>query len=50
MFDRVFFTLGEIHFGSFQLTGGGTFINLVAASTNALNGAILARRPDHYQG
>src|SRR5882672_1108842 len=36
-------------FGSFQLTGGNTLINLVAAGTNALNGAILARRPDHYK-
>jgi uncharacterized membrane protein YeiH len=38
-----------IKFGSFQLTGGNTLINLVAAGTNALNGAILARRPDHYR-
>src|SRR5882672_4428015 len=36
-------------FGSFQLTGGNTLINLVAAGTNALNGAILARRPDHFK-
>src|SRR5262245_54200685 len=38
-----------IEFGSFQLTGGNTLINLVAAGTNALNGAILARRPDHFR-
>src|SRR5262245_56575720 len=40
--------IDTIEFGSFQLTGGDTLINLVAAGTNALNGAILARRPDHY--
>lgn len=38
-----------VGFGSFEFTGGGTFINLVAATTNALNGALLARRPDHYK-
>jgi len=30
-------------------TGSFTTIDLIAASTNALNGAILARRPDHYR-
>lgn len=38
-----------VGFGSFEFSGGGTFINLVAATTNALNGALLARRPDHYK-
>lgn len=38
-----------VGFGSFAFTGGGTLINLVAATTNALNGALLARRPDHYK-
>lgn len=42
--------LGSVGFGSFEFTGGGTLINLVAAATNALNGALLARRPDHYKG
>ena len=28
---------------------GFTIIDLIAASTNALNGALLARRPDHYK-
>jgi len=37
-----------IHFGSWQFTGDYTTIDLIAASTNALNGALLARRPDHY--
>ncbi len=32
-----------------DLTGNYTFVDLVAASTNALNGALLARRPDHYK-
>ena len=30
-------------------TGSYTTIDLIAASTNALNGALLARRPDHYR-
>jgi uncharacterized membrane protein YeiH len=38
-----------IDFGAWQLTGDFTTIDLIAASTNALNGAILARRPDHYR-
>ncbi|MER5652421.1 TRIC cation channel family protein [Streptomyces sp. NPDC002131] len=41
--------LGTVGFGSFEFTGGGTLINLVAATTNALNGALLAHRPDHYK-
>jgi uncharacterized membrane protein YeiH len=41
--------IDTITFGSFQLTGDNTLINLVAAGTNALNGAILARRPDHFK-
>jgi uncharacterized membrane protein YeiH len=32
-----------------RFTGNFTFVDLVAASTNALNGALLARRPDHYK-
>jgi uncharacterized membrane protein YeiH len=36
--------------GAWQLDlGDYTIIDLIAASTNALNGAILARRPDHYK-
>ena len=38
-----------IDFGAWSLTGDFTTIDLVAASTNALNGAILARRPDHFK-
>jgi uncharacterized membrane protein YeiH len=40
----------SITFGTFKWTGEFTTIDLIAASTNALNGALLARRPDHYQG
>ena len=32
-----------------DFTGNFTFVDLVAASTNALNGALLCRRPDHYK-
>jgi uncharacterized membrane protein YeiH len=38
-----------ITFGGFKWTGNLTAINLIAATTNALNGALLARRPDHYK-
>ena len=38
-----------IEWGGFKWTGEFTTIDLIAASTNALNGAILARRPDHYR-
>jgi uncharacterized membrane protein YeiH len=38
-----------ITFGGFKWTGDFTSIDLVAATTNALNGALLARRPDHYK-
>ena len=31
------------------MDGDFTTIDLIAASTNALNGALLARRPDHYK-
>ena len=35
--------------GGWKWTGTGTTLDLIAASTNALNGALLARRPDHYK-
>jgi uncharacterized membrane protein YeiH len=38
-----------VHWGGFEWTGNYTAVDLVAASTNALNGALLARRPDHYK-
>jgi uncharacterized membrane protein YeiH len=34
---------------AWKFTGDYTAVDLIAASTNALNGAILARRPDHYR-
>ena len=36
-------------FKGWSLTGNYTAVDLVAASTNALNGALLARRPDHFK-
>jgi uncharacterized membrane protein YeiH len=36
-------------FTGWQFTGHFTTVDLIAASTNALNGALLARRPDHYK-
>jgi uncharacterized membrane protein YeiH len=36
-------------FKGWQFSGNYTSVDLVAASTNALNGALLARRPDHYK-
>ena len=36
-------------FSGVKLTGNFTALSLIAASTNALNGALLARRPDHYR-
>ena len=40
-----------VHWGGFSWTGkdGFTQVDLLAASTNSLNGALLARRPDHYK-
>ncbi len=37
-------------FHGWKFTGNFTTVDLIAASTNALNGALLARRPDHYKG
>jgi uncharacterized membrane protein YeiH len=36
-------------FSGLKLHGNFTTLDLIAASTNALNGALLARRPDHYR-
>ena len=36
-------------FEGWDLTGDYTTVDLIAASTNALNGALLCRRPDHYK-
>jgi uncharacterized membrane protein YeiH len=42
--------LQSITWGTFQWTGNFTTLDLIAATTNALNGALLARRPDHARG
>ena len=41
----------SVHWGGYSWTGkdGFTQVDLIAASTNSLNGALLARRPDHYK-
>ena len=36
-------------FDGWSLTGDFTTIDLIAATTGALNGALLARRPSHYR-
>ncbi len=41
--------LAGVTFGGFHFTGSFTALDLLAATTNALNGALLARRPDHYK-
>ena len=41
--------VAAVHWGGFTWTGNFTAVDLVAATTNALNGALLARRPDHYK-
>ena len=38
-----------VDWGAWKWTGGLTAIDLLAASTNALNGALLCRRPDHFK-
>lgn len=40
-------SLPNVH--GWVLSGNFTVVDLVAATTNALNGALLARRPDHYK-
>ena len=35
--------------GGWKWIGDFTTLDLIAAATNALNGALLARRPDHYK-
>ncbi|SFR68992.1 Uncharacterized membrane protein YeiH [Agromyces sp. CF514] len=38
-----------IDFGTWSFYGDQTLFDLIAATTNALNGALLARRPDHFR-
>jgi len=42
--------LGSIDWGAWKWHGELTTVDLIAAATNAFNGALLARRPDHYKG
>ncbi|WP_242616400.1 trimeric intracellular cation channel family protein [Microterricola gilva] len=39
----------SLPFGTWSFVGDQTLFDLIAASTNALNGALLARRPDHFR-
>jgi uncharacterized membrane protein YeiH len=38
------------YLASFLVVGSFVFIDLIAATTNALNGALLVQRPDYYRG
>jgi uncharacterized membrane protein YeiH len=38
------------YLASFLTVGNFVIIDLIAATTNALNGALLAQRPDYYRG
>src|SRR5512136_2744997 len=38
------------YLASFLVVGSFVIIDLIAATTNALNGALLAQRPDYYRG
>ncbi|GAA1826255.1 trimeric intracellular cation channel family protein [Agromyces salentinus] len=39
----------DLTFGTWTFLGAATLVDLIAATTNALNGGILARRPDHFR-
>ena len=49
MTTALFAAVPPVHWGGFQWSGNFTTVDLIAASTNSLNGALLARRPDHYK-
>ena len=49
MIDPLLGADSPLHIGGFEWTGDFTTVDLIAASTNSLNGALLARRPDHYK-
>ena len=49
LLDAAFSATSVDWWSGWKLTGSFTAIDLIAASTNALNGALLARRPDHYR-
>jgi uncharacterized membrane protein YeiH len=39
----------SVHIGGWTWAGSFTTLDLIAVGTNALSGALLARRPDHYK-
>ena len=41
--------VGAIDWGAWKFTPAETTVDLIAAGTNAFNGALLARRPDHFR-
>ena len=43
------FLAATVQWGGWKRTGNFTAIDLIAATTNALNGALFARRPDHFR-
>lgn len=47
--SEVLATPPPVHWGGFKWTGSFTTLDLIAASTNALNGAMLMREPSHYR-
>lgn len=47
--DSIVLASSVTFFKGWDLSGSYTTIDLIAATTNALNGALLARRPDHYK-
>ena len=49
LLDSVALASSVTFFKGWDLWGNYTTIDLIAATTNALNGALLARRPDHYK-
>ena len=49
MLDLTAAAADSVSWGVFTWSGDFTMLDLIAATTNALNGALLARRPDHYK-
>jgi uncharacterized membrane protein YeiH len=47
--DPIVLAAGVHWFSGWSLTGNFTTLDLIALTTNALGGALLARRPDHYR-
>lgn len=47
--STVLATTNPVHWGGFKWYGDFTTIDLMAATTNALNGAMLVREPSHYK-